>query len=609
MFSPPFSPFPSLLRMKDDGQWNSINVGTANVNLGQNGGIVHGDLAGYFAFTLRKPDDVTLDQIYNDGKFFMDLVLRGIMLSRYVGNTPIRITSLGAPQENFTFRDYYGRRWMIKTWLREYDDSKVVTFSLPTPEGVMTLMRIGQTGLVDDLFIPTMKLITNFVLFSYVGSLRDWEDFLKYRDLLPDTLASLAVSRNDEGFSYSSDRLVLKIDKQTMTLTEKSLLALMMGYGFDKGSATWDVSAVMVLDNQPNGEGVIVSRHEKPDQDMDDEFQKFWKTLAERKFPYDRVSHGSEGTTKINAIVESFDPKGATLLHSLHYSRKGTVDQKGMEKKLKSALAGLNIKETTPPSEPVNEPRKTVLLPFRDYSRVMQKDAASSLRYAFQGQVYEEMGDRKRALESVEAALSLDQFCAEAFYSRGMILIKRQELDKALTDFNRAIELNPFFAYVYNDRGDVFFKHKQFDKAIEDFNKAIELDSRLTIAYENRSSGYIKLKQYERALVDRNKALEQYPNVAKNVVARGQIHRFMGDDEKALRDADKAIELDPKILAAYTLRGEIYATKKDFDRAFVDYNKTVELDSSKAANVYNRGSIYGHLGNYEKAMVDLQQGY
>lgn len=82
-------------------------------------------------------------------------------------------------------------------------------------------------------------------------------------------------------------------------------------------------------------------------------------------------------------------------------------------------------------------------MPYADYCPIMQDDAGSALRYAFQGQIHLERGDIDRVAKSFDKALALDPRCACVFSGRGMLFAKRGEYEHALKEYGRALKGTP----------------------------------------------------------------------------------------------------------------------------------------------------------------------
>jgi serine protease Do len=67
--------------------------------------------------------------------------------------------------------------WQFKVWAIPFDDSYVIVDSLPTPEGSISHLAAGPSGLKDNL-IRGQEFLTNFTLVTFEGSLSRWREYI-----------------------------------------------------------------------------------------------------------------------------------------------------------------------------------------------------------------------------------------------------------------------------------------------------------------------------------------------------------------------------------------------------------------------------------------------
>lgn len=128
--------FPHIIMKGEDGNWDAFYPSDIRTSeLGNNGYIRFGGMINTLFLFVRRPDNIPTEKFYNDSRLFMDLVLKGVYLYRGIGGEKIKITSFGKASEERIFKDSFGRRWLVRTWLLEYSDEKVVAFLLPVPGG------------------------------------------------------------------------------------------------------------------------------------------------------------------------------------------------------------------------------------------------------------------------------------------------------------------------------------------------------------------------------------------------------------------------------------------------------------------------------------------
>ncbi len=345
--------FPHLIVKGKDGNWDAYYPKeTREAVLGNNGRLVYGTLGSAVYMYIRKPDDIPLEKFYGDSKLFMDLILKGGSRYREIGPESIKITSMGKAFEDYRFTDSYGRIWMVRTWLTEYNDRKVVTFSLPVPGGCIVIMRADQTGNADQGDIPDLKVLSDFIFVSYSGTFREWREFLGLKGLLPSPLSTLDIQmKNDEVFRFQSKRLSFSYGADTMKISDNSDLRLHLGYFQEQGRTVWDITEIGISEDRFKQSGYAVSRVMKPPKELGDEYQNQWETMMEGRFPYNRSAYYKDKVTIISAADNrgsksgTGDGSSSSVLYTVAFIQEGTVDQKEMEAKLETFVRTLVVYE------------------------------------------------------------------------------------------------------------------------------------------------------------------------------------------------------------------------------------------------------------------------
>jgi serine protease Do len=345
--------FPHLIVKAKDGNWDAYYPKeTREAVLGNNGRLVYGNLGSAVFMYLRKPDNVPLETFYGDSKLFMDLILKGGGRYREIGPESIKITSMGKAFEDYRFTDSYGRIWMVRTWLIEYNDRKVVTFSLPVPGGCIVMMRTDQTGSADQGDLPDLKVLSDFIYVSYFGTFKEWQEFLSMKDLLPSLFSTLDILiKNNEMFRYKSKRLSLSYGPEIMKISDNSDLRLHFGYFQEQGRTVWDITEIGIAEDKYNQIGYTVTRVMKPPKELGDEYQNHWENIAEGRFPYNRSSYHKDKVTIISTThhrgskSEKKDGTPNSVLYTIGFIKEGNIDQKEMEAKLDLLMRSLVVYE------------------------------------------------------------------------------------------------------------------------------------------------------------------------------------------------------------------------------------------------------------------------
>ncbi len=219
-----------------------------------------------------------------------------------------------------------------------------------------------------------------------------------------------------------------------------------------------------------------------------------------------------------------------------------------------------------------------------DYDKVIQLRPGESRFYGLRARAYQEMGDYKRAISDIEAALAIS---ADASHERTLASLKgvvanpddaatecAAELSYALgvKACSQLIEKNPNDADAYIHRANLQRGRKQMEQALADYDKAIELDSRQPAYFKDRA----------------------------------RLHSSMNAHDKQLADLSKVIELEPKNAESYAQRATAFSESQMFDKAVADWTKAIKLSPSDHNYLCDRAGDYAVLGDANREQADMK---
>jgi serine protease Do len=293
------APFPRQIEeRRDDRMWVAAEPTTRKAQLDHNGFVQSGN----GMFRLRAPDDVPLATLWGDSKLFMDMMLRsGFPLQRNVGTDQVKVTSLGKAQEEFPYRDKYGRLWQVKTWPIAYADTYVISFNLPTPEGYVSLITTVPSGL-KDLVVRQVRLLTDYIWVTFEGTLERWREYLADKAVQPSAFSgfSLDITPDYSHVRFLSKREQLEIGPREEPLTHDSVLSLNFSFFKDSDAVVWDVGGISLGEGGQKNNWLIVRRETRPAPSLPEELQNNWSKLTSGQFPYNGVAADETGGMAIN---------------------------------------------------------------------------------------------------------------------------------------------------------------------------------------------------------------------------------------------------------------------------------------------------------------------
>jgi len=344
--------FPGVIAKGDDGLWGIYTPNkSATADLGLNGGLVSGDIVSSTYFRLVLPDNVALGETSTDSKRLMDLYLKGANYTRTIGPERIKIVSMGKAHDEYVFTDSYQRKWMVKIWPIEFSDQKVVMVALPVPNGFVGMLRIAQTGEVEN-HLRDLKALADFTYVSYYGTLARWRAFLAMKDMLPAAFSGIHISFDyGREFRYQSRRMAFSYPSSLMKITSNSDLQLGFSYFAENGKVVWDVSKVVLGEDKNNNVAFTIIRNAKPSREMNDDYRKDWDNMANRRHPYDQASYFTNDQTVIGTVFpRDVNPQmlsAAPVLYAVMHSADGVIQQNVAAAQLNGFIRGFDVRENT----------------------------------------------------------------------------------------------------------------------------------------------------------------------------------------------------------------------------------------------------------------------
>lgn len=243
------------------------------------------------------------------------------------------------------------------------------------------------------------------------------------------------------------------------------------------------------------------------------------------------------------------------------------------------------------------------------FTKAMKVDKDNrSLLLAKRGSVYWQAGDKKKAFEDYEEAISTDQNNGIAYYFRGVAQRQEDKLKEALDDLNVSIKLMPDSADSYLERACVYLDMNKNEAAIADFSKALDISKDQEEAiYSWRAEAYFKSKQYDQAIADAKNALKFKNDSAEryeDILLLGKAFLAKNDIDNSSKYCTNAIELNPENDHAYIIRAIGYKRTGKLEKAVADYTKAIAIDPERADTYVLRSTIYFYLGRDDLAMRD-----
>ncbi len=352
--------FPHLiLENENDGIWDVYRpTDIKEAQLNKNGYMNYGGLKNLGLYEFRKPDNMSIKEVYEDSKLFIETFLKGYPLNRNFGTKQIRIISLGEPFEKYVYIDRYKRKWIVETWLLEFANSKMVIFSLPTPSGRIGMFYIGDIQNIDNDLLIDIKEYTNYIYYSYNGTFVQWKDFFKQIEYIPDIFKSYNFSYNENKVSFNCENFEVSYNNEFFKIEDDSYLVTKNSYyKNDNNNIIWDLTGISIGENKNDKNYLSLVRSAKPEEELPDKFHDDWDDLIQRKYPFNRESQLNGSITYISDLhnkfstLNNYDKGLLKKVYFLGISLEGKIEDKIIKEKLDLLNSSVKIHEDYIPAK------------------------------------------------------------------------------------------------------------------------------------------------------------------------------------------------------------------------------------------------------------------
>jgi adenylate cyclase len=221
------------------------------------------------------------------------------------------------------------------------------------------------------------------------------------------------------------------------------------------------------------------------------------------------------------------------------------------------------------------------------------------------------MANHAKAESMITKALEVCSDLAEAFATKGLILLHDLKIRESEEAFVKALELKPSYATAHQWYYHLLAAQGRWDEAKREIETALELDPLSPVFNVNYAEFYEVRKDYEKALEFCRKAVELDPAFASGYIELIGIYSKLNMPNEAEQAGKRALEL----LHGYpnaALAAEVWTAYFQNDKARV---KTLLPSLEKhvgeplAPNMVEIAGFHALVGETDKAFQWLERAY
>lgn len=203
------------------------------------------------------------------------------------------------------------------------------------------------------------------------------------------------------------------------------------------------------------------------------------------------------------------------------------------------------------------------------------------------------------AEKALEQAILLNNQVAEAFHLLGLVYTKKGKFKKAILSLEKALSLDPFhtdaaiaLSSLYNDTGryqegaGVFLKtKKRLERTLPGYDPKINYG--LAVKHVELGNLYSRYERFNEAYHEYSKAYALDPANVNACIQMAKCLSKTGDKEGAISLLQKALEKEPKSAEARIQLGILYHSQQRLREAFKEWQEAIALEpDNKSAQMY-----------------------
>ena len=350
--------FPQIyLQNSTNGSWYETNLQLGTTNIDNSGSVSYAEIykdARVWLLRLVRPRDRPVRELWDNPKEAMDLVLKGINITRKLtpGDEGARITSYGTPVQTVAFTDRFDRRWKLNVYFLEYSDQLVMTCTTPTPQGLCMIYVASESGDLD-WWLYDMKKLADFMNVSYGGTLEEWDTYLKQEEFRFGAMKQVSVAYREGAYAdIDTPSVSTRVREGLTSINGSSDLYLVCDVFTRDGKPVWDIRKILVDSGGASSDNYLTFyRWTAPTDALPQPMKDDWKkSVIEHGHPYNGKVYSESGRTNLGMLHPAFLQGDRAVVpndfaYTIFGSKEGNVSEDEMKNYLQLFARETHIKK------------------------------------------------------------------------------------------------------------------------------------------------------------------------------------------------------------------------------------------------------------------------
>jgi len=231
LYEPWLPRFPLTIVRTDNKKWKvAMPNDIGEYKLPQNGSVAYGRMLNLTMALIKKPDNLSLEELIASPKLYMEYLLSASRIYRTVGSERVAVTSYGTPSKTRTHTDIYGRTWLVNYWTLPFANVEAISFALPVPGGLYVMTKTDGTASIRNGHSRDLAFMSDYVIPRYAGSFKDWKEFLTSRRVSDPVLTAMKFDFSDKGIRMQNSNYDFFIPHNVCASDDENTLRLVLGF-------------------------------------------------------------------------------------------------------------------------------------------------------------------------------------------------------------------------------------------------------------------------------------------------------------------------------------------------------------------------------------------
>jgi hypothetical protein len=331
---------------KNDDQWKISDLDVKTFTLDDDGMILEALVSEFYLIKIRRPKSASLEQLNTNPRTVMDTILSGVNMERALGNTgKYRILSFGDPVEVSEYRDAQGRTWIKTWWLLDFEDSIMLAYILPMPNGPVVFMT-RQDSSDRHIYEWDMEVTCDRIVAAYKGDMEEWNEFLAMKKWLPSSLEQFSLNwdSSQKSVGIRFPQLSFTADNSVFDWTSQSTLFMIPAYYQKDDRVEYGFRSLIVQRDIKGNDYFMIHQHIKPDDRLGVKNMEYWNDVVAGKYPFDGISRLSakDNTGSTGGLLSPINAS-PDVRYSLYLNVENPGDEDSLARRYKTLEGGILI--------------------------------------------------------------------------------------------------------------------------------------------------------------------------------------------------------------------------------------------------------------------------